>query len=136
MRFCRNRKKVRRVRAQWALERGAHEGGGRVDRSQPRQGLAGHGGFSFVPNVTGATRKLGGGVTCRKCSARVWKRELGSLDKWTGVCLSVGWRKVNRFRPIGGMKLSGLADGLEMLPNMWISVTAATAPTPAQPRRA
>ena len=41
------------MRAQWALERGAHKGGGRVDRSQPRQGLVGQGGFSFVPNVIG-----------------------------------------------------------------------------------
>lgn len=104
MRFCRNHQKVLRVRAQWALERGAHKGGGRVDRSQPRQGFAGHGGFSFVPNVIGATRKLGRGVTCRKCSPRMWNRELSSREKWTGVYLSMGWRKVNRFRPIRGYK--------------------------------
>ena len=58
--------------------------------------------FRFVPNVIGATEKLGRGVTCRKHSHSVWDRELSSGEKWTVICVSGTWRwrKVNNFTPI------------------------------------
>lgn len=58
--------------------------------------------FSFVPNVIGATKTLGRGVTCRTHPHSVWNRELSSGEKWTAICVSGtwGWRKVNSFTPI------------------------------------